>query len=55
MANLDEYRSTGTHRVSFYVNGNIATYLDNFGVEHIPKQIKKFIAQKSIITNIFRI
>ena len=27
----------------------------NFGVEHIPKEIKKFIGNKSITTNIFRI
>ena len=31
------------------------TYFDSFGVEHIPKQIKKFINNKTIITNIFRI
>ena len=26
-----------------------------FGVEHIPKEIKKFIGNKNIITNIYRI
>ena len=31
------------------------TYFDSFGVEHIPKEIKKFINNKNIITNIFRI
>ena len=31
-----------------------ATYFDNFGVEHIPKEIKKFIGNKNIITNIYR-
>ena len=30
-------------------------YFDSFGVEHIPKEIMKFIGNKSIITNIFRI
>ena len=29
-------------------------YFDSFGVEHIPKKIKKFIGNKSIITNIYR-
>ena len=31
-----------------------ATYFDSFGIEHIPKEIKKFIGKK-IITNIHRI
>ena len=30
------------------------TYFDNFGVEHIPKKIKK-LTEKEIITNIYRI
>ena len=29
-------------------------YFDRFGVEHIPKEIKKFIGNKNITTNIFR-
>ena len=28
---------------------------DSFGVEHIPKETKKFIHNKNIITNIFKI
>ena len=31
------------------------TYFDRFGVEHIPKEIRKFSRNKSIITNIYRI
>ena len=31
------------------------TYFDSFGVEHIPKEIMKFIDNKNIITNVFRI
>ena len=31
-----------------------STYFDSFEVEHIPKQIKKFIENKNIITNIYR-
>ena len=53
--NLDEYRDTGTHWVALYVNNKIVTYFDSFGVEHIPKEIIKFIVQKKIITNIYRI
>ena len=37
-----------------YVHDNV-TYFDSFGVEHSPKQIKTFINNKNIKTNIFRI
>ena len=37
------------------MNGNNVTYFDSFGVEHIPKQILKFIGNKNVITNNFRI
>ena len=53
--NLDEYHDIGTHWVALYVNNKIVTYLDSFGVEHIPKEIMKFIVRKKIITNIYRI
>ena len=33
----------------------ILLIFDSFGVELIPKEIKKFIGNKSIRTNIFRI
>ena len=38
-----------------YVQNNDVTYFDSFGVGHIPKEIKTFIDNKSIKTNIFRI
>ena len=53
--NLDEYSDIGTHWVALYVNNKTVTYFDSFGVEHIPKEIKKFIGNKNIIANIFRI
>ena len=34
---------------------NDVTYFDSFGVEHIPKEIKTFINNKNIKTNILRI
>ena len=37
------------------MNGNNVIYFDSFGVEHIPKEIKKLIGNKNIITNIYRI
>ena len=53
--NLDEYSDIGTHWVALYVHNNDVTYFDSFGVEHIPKENKKFIEQSlSITTNIFR-
>ena len=53
--NLDEYSDIGTHRVALWVNNNNVTYFDSFGVEHIPKKIIKFIENRNINTNIFRI
>ena len=38
------------------MRNNDVTYIDSFGVEHIPKEIKAFIDRSlSIATNIFRI
>ena len=40
---------------ALYVKNNDITYFDGFGVEHIPKEIIKFIGCKNVIVNIFRI
>ena len=62
--NLDEYHDIGTHWIALYVNNKIVTYFDSFGVEHIPKEVIKFIVRRSfrlgslrkkVITNIYRI
>ena len=61
--NLDEYSNIGTHWIALYVKNNNITYFDSLGVEHIPKEIAKFINRpsssasqnKNIKTNIFRI
>ena len=53
--NLDEYESIGTHWITLYVNAINVPCFDCFEVEPIPKEIKKFIANKNIITNIYRI
>ena len=37
------------------VKNNDITYVDSFGVEHISKEITKFILNKNIKTNILRI
>ena len=51
--NLHEYKNTGTHWVVLFMKSNKVTYFDSFGVEHIPKDIKKFIGNKGIKTNMF--
>ena len=61
--NLDEYENTGTHWVSLFVKTKYTVYFDSFGVEHIPKEINKFInndttkssSLERIKSNIFRI
>ena len=63
--NLDEYHHIGTHWVALYVNNKTIIYFDYFGVEHIPKEIIKFIGNdqsssakarnKNIAINIYRI
>ena len=40
------FKSIGTHWKAFYVNGNNVIYFDGFGVEHIPKAIKKNKSKK---------
>ena len=53
--NLDEYSGVGSHWVALYVNNKTATYFDSFGVEHFPKEIEKFINNKNIVANIYRV
>ena len=44
----------GTHWIVLYLNAKNITYFDIFGVEHIPKEIRKFIGNKNITKNIYR-
>ena len=62
--NLDEYENTGTHWVYLFVKPKHTTessslertiYFDSFGIEHIPKEINKFIGNSDIKSDIFRI
>ena len=53
--NLDEHSDIGTHWIAVYVKNNDITYFYSFEVEHIPKEIIKFIGCKNVIVNIFRI
>ena len=53
--NLNDYTDIGSHWVALYLQNNGVTYFDSFGVEHIPKEIKTFVGNTNIETNIFRI
>ena len=46
--NLDEYENTGTHWVSLFVKPKYTVYFCSFGIEHIPKEINKFIRSKEL-------
>ena len=47
--NLSKIKDAGTHWIPLYVNDNNVTYFDSFGVEHIPKEIKKIHRKQKII------
>ena len=53
--NLDEYTNIGTNWIALFVKPKYTVYFDSFGVEHIPKEIKKIIGSKDIKANIFRL
>ena len=55
ITNPYEYESIGTHWVALYVKAKNVSYFHNFGVEHILKEIRKFIENKNIISNAYRI
>ena len=53
--NLDKYENTGTHCVALFVKSKYTIYFDSFGKKHIPSGINKFIGNKNIKSNIFRL
>ena len=53
--NLDEHSDIETHWIALYVQNNDTTYFESFGIEYVPKEIRTFIGNKNIKTNIFRI
>ena len=55
LIDLDEYTNIGSQWVALCLHNKDAAYFDSFGVEHIPKEIKAFIKNKNITTNIFRL
>ena len=53
--NLDKYADIGTHWIALFCKRNEIVYLNSFGVEHVPEEIKEFIGNKNIKANIFRV
>ena len=52
---IEEYGDFGAHWIALYVLDNDAIYFDNFGVENVPKEIRRFIGNTNMQTSIFRI
>ena len=52
---IEEYGDFGAHWTALYVLDNDAIYFDNFGVENVPKEIRRFIGNTNMQTSIFRI
>ena len=48
VTNLDEYSDITTNWIALYATDNNVTYLDSFGVEHIPKEIKISIDKSNL-------
>ena len=44
--NLHECKSIETNWIALYMNTKTVTYFDSFGVEHIPKEIWRYIGAK---------
>ena len=53
--NRDECKSIRTPWIVLHVDGDNLTFFDRFGVEYIPKETEKFIGNKAITPNIYRI
>ena len=50
--NLDEYADTGTHCIVLFCTEIEVICFYSFGVKHNPEEIKEFIRNKNIKTNI---
>ena len=53
--NLDKYAYVGTCWIALCSNRSEIVYINIFGVEHVPEEIKKFVGNKNIKANIFRV
>ena len=55
LINLDEYADVGTHLIALFCRKTEIAYCDGFSVEHVTEEIRGFIANKNIKSNIFRV
>ena len=53
--NLDEYADVGTYWIALFCRKIEIAYFDSFGVGYVPEEIKEFIRNKNIKSNIFRV
>ena len=51
----DEYADVGPYWIDLFCNRNEIVCFNSFGVEHVPEEIKEFVQNKNILTNIFRV
>ena len=52
---LDEYANTGMHWIALFCNKNEIVCFNSFGVEHFPEEIEKFLGNRNLVANIFRV
>ena len=52
---VGDFESIGAHWIALYVNAENIKYFDSFGVENITKEIRKFIGNKNVKRNIYKI
>ena len=45
--NLDEFESIEIYWIPLYVNAENVTYFDSFGVQYIPKEIRKLYSKRN--------
>ena len=53
--NLDECADVCTYWVALFSSRSEIVYFDNFGVEHVPEEIKELIRNKNIIADFFQV
>ena len=53
--NLDEYADVGAYWIGLFCSRSEIVYLNSFGVEHVPEEIKMLLGNKNIKANIFRV
>ena len=54
IVNINEYMSIESDCIALCINDDSFGHIENFGVEHIRKEMKEFTGNKNIITNTFR-